>query len=88
MQTAAIKTYNDLELALMVLLGYMGNGADRVKKLGDRYSTVQKLVQQIIDTQKIPSGSSYTKDQVTKAVQSVLNTDIKEFAEAIKNELK
>lgn len=88
MQTAAIKTYNNLELALMVLLGYMGNGSDRVKKLGDRYSTVQKLVQQIIDTQEIPSGSSYTKDQITKAVQSVLNTDIKEFAEAIKNELK
>lgn len=88
MQTAAIKTYNDLELALMVLLGYMGNGTARVQKLGDRYSAVQKLVQQIIDTQKIPSGSSYTRDQITKAVQSVLNTDIKEFAEAIKNELK
>lgn len=88
MQTAAIKTYNNLELALMVLLGYMGNGSVRVQKLGDRYSDVQKLVQQIIDTQKIPSGTSYTKDQVKKAVQSVLNTDIKEFTEAITNELK
>ena len=88
MQTAAIKTYSTLELALMVLLGYFGNGSVRVQKLGDRYSEVQKLVQQIIDTQKIPSGVTYTKDQINKAVQSVLNTDIKELTEEITNELK
>ena len=89
MQTAAVKTYNDLELALMVLLGYFGNGTVRAQKLGDRYSTVQSLVQKIIDSQTIPSGSGYyTKDSIRKAVQTVLTKDIKELSEEIINAVK
>lgn len=89
MQTAAVKTYNDLELALMVILGYFGNGTVRVQKLGDRYSTVQALVQKIIDSQTIPSGSGYyTKDSIRKAVQTVLTNDMKELSEEIINAVK
>lgn len=88
MQTAAVKTYNDLELALMVLLGYYGNGAVRAAKLGDRYSSVQTLVQRILDTQTIPSGTGYmNKESIRKAVQAVFNSQISEITEDIINEI-
>lgn len=51
--------YNDAELADMVIAGKFGNGAERKTKLGDRYSSVQKLVNEKLnggtkkeDTQK------------------------------------
>ena len=88
MQTAAVKTYNDLELALMVLLGYYGNGAVRAAKLGDRYSSVQSLVQRILDTQTIPAGSGYiNKESIRKAVQTVFNSQIADLTEDIINEV-
>lgn len=51
--------YTDSELADMVIAGKFGNGAERRTKLGDRYSSVQKLVNEKLnggakkeDTQK------------------------------------
>lgn len=88
MQIAALNSYSDLELALMVLLGYFGNGKDREKALGSRFTKVQNVVNEIWNTGKIPSGSgSASADQVIKAVRSVFNNQIDEIAEDILNEL-
>ena len=86
MQKAALKTYSNLELALMVMLGYYGNGETRKKNLGDRYNTVQGIVQNIIDKQKIPAGTGlWNKDNIKKAVQSAFISDINEISEEIIN---
>ena len=71
-----IKTddHTDLELALMVLLGYFGNGSTRKTKLGSRYGNVQKLVN------KIGSGSMPVSDVYTR-----LNNLNKDMSAAIKN---
>lgn len=55
-----INTYTDLELALMVLLNYLGTGATRKKKLGARYKAVQELVNNILDHNVIPAGTGNT----------------------------
>lgn len=39
--------YSDLDLALMVTSGLLGNGAERRTRLGARYLQVQLLVNQI-----------------------------------------
>lgn len=41
-----LSKYSDEELAKMVWQGKFGNGEERKQKLGDRYSNVQKLVNQ------------------------------------------
>lgn len=58
MKYGPIDSYTDLELALMVLLGYLGNGVKRRDNLGDRYATVQGIVQDILNTNRIPDGSA------------------------------
>lgn len=40
--------YTDQQLAVMVLEGKFGNGGDRKKALGDRYDSVQKIVNEIV----------------------------------------
>lgn len=42
-----IELYSDLDLALMVTSGLLGNGADRRANLGARYLPVQLLVNRI-----------------------------------------
>ena len=42
----SLADYSDEQLAEMVICGEFGNGDERKKKLGDRYSAVQKLVNQ------------------------------------------
>jgi len=71
-----IKTddHTDLELALMVLLGYFGNGSERKRKLGSRYNNVQRIVNQI------GSGSMPISDVYTR-----LNGLNKDMNAAIKN---
>lgn len=89
MQTQALSTYSNLELALMVLLGYFGNGQARVKALGSRYNDVQGVVDQILITQAIPSGSgSVTTDTIRSAVKNVFADVIEEISEDIANEIE
>ena len=84
MNKAATSTYSDLELALMVLLGYYGNGEARKIALGNRYTKVQSMVQQILDTGKVPAGQSKLDDaKLNNAVQKVFNDAIKEVKEEI-----
>ena len=88
MQTAQLSTYSDLELALMILLGYFGNGQARVKALGSRYSAAQSVVEEILLTGKIPSGSgTVSADRISKAVHSVFDKDIDAITEELLNEL-
>ena len=53
-----ITSYSNLELALMVLLNYLGAGTNRKKILGSRYKEVQDLVNEIIRTGVIKDGNS------------------------------
>lgn len=84
----ALSTYSDLELALMVLLGYFGNGAARQKALGDRYGTAQAIVEQILRG-TVPSGTgpSVIHARVAKAVNKVFSETNAEIAKEITNEL-
>lgn len=87
MQKAALSTYSNLEAALMVLLGYYGNGQARVKALGSRYNEIQGLVDQILVSGAIPSGSgSVSQETIRTAVKSVFEKAIDEISEEIVNE--
>lgn len=64
-----INTYTDLELALMVLLDYLGEGYVRKKKLGDRFKSVQNLVNYILAKKEVPAGTgSLTIEALNKAL--------------------
>lgn len=51
MNNIDISKYNNLELALMGCLGYLGNGMERYNLLKDRYNDVQKLINEIMNDQ-------------------------------------
>lgn len=82
-----ISKYSDLELALMALLGYLGNGEARKNKLGSRYNAVQGIVNQIL-AGTVPAGSGIDKDRIRRAVLNAFTDVISETAEEIANELK
>jgi hypothetical protein len=86
-QTKSLGTYSDLELALMVLLGYYGNGADRKKRLGSRYGTVQAIVEQILRG-TVPSGTGpdVMQARISKAVSKVFQESNAQIAKEITNE--
>lgn len=89
MKYAAIDTYTDLELALMVLLGYFGNGAKRAQALGDRYHDVQSLVQRILNTGTIPEGSAggeLDPEKLDQAIDSVFDDTLDELRREIVKE--
>lgn len=84
MNKAAVSTYSDLELALMVLLGYYGNGTARKISLGNRYNQVQTLVQKIIDSGSVPAGGgTVSAEKLNSAIQATFNDAIKEIKEEI-----
>ena len=84
MNKAALSTYSDLELALMVMLGYYGNGTARKIALGNRYNQVQSLVQKIIDSGSVPAGGGTVDSaKLSSAVQKVFNDAIKDIEEEI-----
>ena len=82
-----ISKYSDLELALMALLGYLGNGEVRRQKLGSRYSTVQGIVNQIL-AGAVPAGSGIDPDKLKRAILNTFTEIIEETAEDIINGLK
>lgn len=83
----SLNSYSDLELALMVIQGYYGNGADRKNRLGARYNTVQAIVEQILrGTVPAGTGPAVIKAKVQAAVTKALNQSIKELTEDIINE--
>lgn len=81
--TQALSTYSNLELALMVLLGYFGNGQARKNKLGSRYSDVQAIVEQILRG-NVPAGSAgYSKEQISKSLHSVFDQMIDDIVNEV-----
>lgn len=86
--TQALSTYSNLELALMVLLGYYGNGQARKQKLGSRYSEVQAIVEQILRG-TVPAGSAgYTKEQISKSLHSVFDQMIDDIVSEVDDGIK
>lgn len=89
MNIQKLDSYSDLELALMVVLGYFGNGTTRKAKLGARYAAVQAIVEQIVKgTVPAGSGTLPSKDKIKNAVKSVFIDIINELSEEIRNELE
>jgi len=83
----SLNSYSDLELALMVIQGYYGNGADRKNRLGARYNTVQAIVEQILrGTVPAGTGPAVIKSKVKAAVTKALQESITELTEDILNE--
>ena len=86
--TQALSTYSNLELALMVLLGYYGNGQARKNKLGNRYDAVQAIVEQILRG-TVPAGSAgYTKEQISKSLHSVFDQMIDDIVSEVDDGIK
>lgn len=82
-----LNQYSDLELALMVLLGYFGNGQTRKNNLGSRYAAVQGIVEQILRG-TVPAGSGmFEKEKIKAAVQAVFQNTIDQVTEEIINDL-
>ena len=71
-----INSYTDLELALMVLLDYLGSGQVRKKKLGSRYHDVQVLVNFILAYSEIPEGTgNLTIEELHRALLDMKPSD-------------
>lgn len=74
MKVNDINTYSDLELALMVLLDYLGSGNKRKQILGARYKSVQELVNYILYNNTIPKGSGMDATRVRKVLNDMAPT--------------
>lgn len=84
----SVSKYTDLELALMSMLGFTGNGADRQKLLGSRYDKVQGLINQILNTNTVPAGGGYDPDQIRKAMHAAFDSIINEVTQEVINAIK
>ncbi len=85
-----VKKYSDLDLALMVLSGYLGDGAARRVKLGSRYLKVQAMVNQIVrGKMPLPDSSGISKEQIRAAIEKVMPgpEDVSAFVSSIMEEL-
>lgn len=83
-----LSSYSDLEVALMVFLGYYGSGNTRKSKLGSRYSTVQQLVNKMIATGKVPDGEgSADPDKIRQAIGDVFADTITELTNEVMEKL-
>lgn len=83
---AALNTYSDLELSLMVLLNYFGTGSTRKKNLGNRYAAVQKIVDQICHGTVPPGKGNKSPLDPTKlenAIAKVFSSDMDEIKKEI-----
>lgn len=80
---APISMFSDLELALMVLFNVFGSGNDRRKRLGDRFSAVQTIVNQIVATKIIPAGKGSASDDAIRKVFKQMEPSAEEYDEFI-----
>ena len=81
-----VSKYNDLELALMVLLGWCGNGQARRDKLGSRYNDVQGIVEELLQGRIPEGGGNVDPDKLEKAVNKTFEEVLMEISEEIKQE--
>lgn len=81
----ALSTYSDLELALMVMLNYFGTGSTRRQKLGNRYTAVQSIVDEICHG-TVPAGKgsgSVDPVKLDAAIKKVFSSDMDEMRKEI-----
>ncbi len=71
MRAGQLKTYTDLELALMIFLGCFGNGSARRQALGSRYEDAQGIVDQILRSGQVPDGEGSGAVDPEKLKQSI-----------------
>ena len=85
MKYAALKTYSDLELALMIKLDVFGTGQKRKDALGSRYAAAQKIVNQIGSMNMIPAGSGSAADpaKLQKAIDDAFADELRSLREEI-----
>ena len=81
-----VDKYSDLDLALMVMLGYLGTGTTRRKKLGSRYKSVQTLVNKIAAA-TMPEPQEVPIDKIRRTLKASMPTEaeMNEFIEEIIN---
>lgn len=65
-----LNKYTNKELATMVIEGKFGNGEERKEKLGNRYNSVQKIVNETLN----PKKSALT-DDINELANSVIRGD-------------
>ena len=68
--TINLNKYTNKELANMVIEGVFGNGEERKLKLGNRYNSVQKIVNELLNTSNNP-----LTDDINSLAESVINGD-------------
>lgn len=84
-QPINIDDYTDEQLADMVIRGAFGNGEERKKLLGDRYSAVQAIVnKRLLPNQdkrddKIPDGDLTGKKVVPIKLQDINGTPLRQY---------
>lgn len=89
MRPGQLKTYTDLELALMIFLGCYGNGSARKHALGDRYDAAQSLVDQILRSGQVPDGEgsgSVDPEKLQQSIDKCFDDVLAEIREEIINE--
>lgn len=83
-----LKDYSDVELAAWTICGYLGSGLNRKRKLGDRYNSVQRIVNNILHTGEIPvveKSDPVTTEAIIESVKSVYTDAAEELtAEIVK----
>lgn len=67
----------------MVLFNVFGSGTERRKKLGDRYSKVQAIVNNITATKIIPAGKGSASDDAIRKVFKKMEPSSEEYDEFI-----
>ena len=83
--------YTELELALLVMQGQFGNGAERRKALGVYYDSVQSVVEYLA-VGIVPKAVNYqiSDEQIKKALEKIRPTNddfdamVNDFIEALK----
>lgn len=87
-----LNDYTDLELALLVMLGQFGNGADRRNALGKYYDNVQELVEDLAVgvVPVVHHKGAMSDDEIRAALEKIKPTDadfnamVSEFINALK----
>ena len=84
-----LKEYSDGELSLLVWLGAFGNGSARKAALGDRFDSVQDLVEKEASTGLYqPGGNVMDLERLKKAVKETYSTAADDLIKAIEKETK
>lgn len=83
MTPGKLSSYSDLECALMVIIGCYGNGQARKDALGSRYGAVQGLVEQILNSGRVPDGSGADPEAIRKAFLETFYDTIEEITNEV-----